>query len=164
MRTLNPCSARTIAALLLALAVGGEAFAQALTPRAPIQKRPIDQVVATPGAVTGEIVVKFHDEALARLDASGNLSFNGPARGGKRAKQLLEGLAVTPAIKGTPEEMYSVMNAAASHSGIASPDLLGMLSVKLDPESPAAIESWPSTSHVSALSTQQSWRLSGLPA
>ena len=47
MRTLNPCSARTIAALLLAFAVGGEAFAQALTP--------IDQVVATPGAVTGEI-------------------------------------------------------------------------------------------------------------
>ena len=140
MRTLNPCSARTIAALLLAFAVGGEAFAQALTPRTPIQKRPIDQVVATPGAVTGEIVVKFHDEALARLDASGNLSFNGPARGGKRAKQLLEGLAVTPAIKATPEEMYSVMNAAASHSGIASPDLLGMLSVKLDPESPAAIE------------------------
>ena len=118
----------------------GEAFAQALTPRTPIQKRPIDQVVATPGAVTGEIVVKFHDEALARLDASGNLSFNGPARGGKRAKQLLEGLVVTPAIKATPEEMYSVMNAAASHSGIASPDLLGMLSVKLDPESPAAIE------------------------
>ena len=48
MRTLNPCSARTIAALLLAFAVGGEAFAQALTPRTPIQKRPIDQVVATP--------------------------------------------------------------------------------------------------------------------
>ena len=40
MRTLNPCSARTIAALLLAFAVGGEAFAQALTPRTPIQKRP----------------------------------------------------------------------------------------------------------------------------
>ena len=126
----------------------GEAFAQALTPRTPIQKRPIDQVVATPGAVTGEIVVKFHDEALARLDASGNLSFNGPARGGKRAKQLLEGLAVTPAIKATPEEMYSVMNAAASHSGIASPDLLGMLSVKLDPESPAAIEKLARQLHV----------------
>ena len=54
----------------------------------PIQKRPIDQVVATPGAVTGEIVVKFHDAALARLDASGNLSFNGPARGGQRQATL----------------------------------------------------------------------------
>ena len=99
MRTLNPCSARTIAALLLAFVVGGEAFAQAMTPRAPIQKRPIDQVVATPGAVTGEIVVKFHDEALARLDASGNLSFSGPARGGQRAKQLLRGLSLSTAIK-----------------------------------------------------------------
>ncbi|MEL7073730.1 MAG: hypothetical protein AAGK34_06855, partial [Planctomycetota bacterium] len=115
MRTLNPCSARTIAALLLAFAVGGEAFAQALTPRAPIQKRPIDQVVATPGAVTGEIVVKFHDAALARLDASGNLSFNGPARGGQRAKQLLSGLTLCTAIKATQEEMYSVMQSAAVH-------------------------------------------------
>ena len=140
MRTLNPCSARTIAALLLAFAVGGEAFAQALTPRAPIQKRPIDQVVATPGAVTGEIVVKFHDEALARLDASGNLSFNGPARGGQRAKQLLSGFSLSTAIKATHDEMYSVMQSAALHSGVASPDLPGMLSVKLDPESPAAIQ------------------------
>ena len=140
MRTLNPCSARTIAALLLAFAVGGEAFAQALTPRAPIQKRPIDQVVATPGAVTGEIVVKFHDEALARLDASGNLSFNGPARGGQRAKQLLSGFSLSTAIKATHDEMYNVMQSAALHSGVASPDLPGMLSVKLDPESPAAIQ------------------------
>ena len=30
--------------------------------------------------------------------------------------------------------------AAALHSGVASPDLPGMLSVKLDPESPAAIQ------------------------
>ena len=79
----------------------GEAFAQALTPRAPIQKRPIDQVVATPGAVTGEIVVKFHDEALARLDASGNLSFNGPARGGRVPNNCWKGSFTTPAIKAT---------------------------------------------------------------
>ena len=46
----------------------------------PMQKRPLHNVVATPGAITGEIVVKFRDEALARLDASGNLSFNGPPR------------------------------------------------------------------------------------
>ena len=99
MRTLNPRSARSLFALLMALVVGGEAFAQALAPRVPIQKRSINQVVATPGAITGEIVVKFHDDALARLDASGNLSFNGPARGGNRAKQLLAGISLTTAIK-----------------------------------------------------------------
>ncbi|MEL7066812.1 MAG: hypothetical protein AAGK24_05210, partial [Planctomycetota bacterium] len=84
--------------------------------------------------------VKFHDAALARLDASGNLSFNGPARGGQRAKQLLSGLTLRTAIKATQEEMYSVMQSAALHSGVASPDLPGMLSVKLDPQSPALIQ------------------------
>ena len=140
MRTLNTCSARSLAALLLALAVGGESSAQSLTPRAPIQKRPIHKVVATPGAITGEIVVKFRDEALARLDPSGNLSFNGPAKGGKRAKHLLSAYSLSTAIKATHDEMYNVMQSASMNSGIASPDLPGMLSVKLDPDSPAVVQ------------------------
>ena len=78
MRTLNPCSARTIAALLWPL-LSGEALLRLDTPP-PIQRS--DRSLWQHLAVTGEIVVKFHDAALARLDASGNLSFNGPARGG----------------------------------------------------------------------------------
>ena len=140
MRTLNSCFARSLAALLLALVVGGESFSQSLSPRAPMQKRTLDKVVATPGAITGEIVVKFRDEALARLDASGNLSFNGPAQDGRRAKKLLSGYNLTTAIKATHDEMYNVMQSASMHSGIAAPDLPGMLSVKLDPESPAVVQ------------------------
>ena len=105
-----------------------------------MQKRPLHNVVATPGAITGEIVVKFRDEALARLDASGNLSFNGPAQDGRRAKKLLSAYNLTTAIKATHDEMYNVMQSASMHSGIAAPDLPGMLSVKLDPESPAVVQ------------------------
>lgn len=128
-------------ALLFCLLISGVSHAGDLKARKPQAKRPLDAVVATPGAVTGEIIVKFRDEAQARLTASGRLTFQGVAADGKQAKKIMNRHALRTSIKASLEDMYGVMQAAEANSGIASPDLPGMISIVLDPSDTAGIES-----------------------
>jgi len=144
MRTLF--SLRSV--LLFCLLISGVSHAGDLKARKPQSKRPLDAVVATPGAVTGEIVVKFHDEAQARLTASGRLTFQGVAVDGKRAQKIMNRHALRTSIQASLEDMYGVMQAAEANSGIASPDLPGMISIVLDPTDIGGIQSLARQLHV----------------
>ena len=129
--------------LLSTIAVGsGE-----LEPRAKRVKRPLSQLVAGENA-TGELVIKFTDEAKVRAIAGRLESFGVPTRSFFDAQRLLENYRVAPAINAEQSRIDALIRRAESLSGKAQPDLGGMIKVVAGRPGDQSIEALAHRLHV----------------
>lgn len=99
-----------------------------LEPRRAISKRPTESLRQMPDDATGVLIVKFRDDARARLAVDEQV-ISRTGRNLRPIGRLIDrlGLTITPAFYHTEEELADLQVRAAVNSGRGQPDLAGLM-------------------------------------
>lgn len=135
-------AALALAAVLFAV----PAAASELAPRRPLPKEPVRALplpaTPAPPAATPQyrLIVKFRDEVEARTARGLLVSLGDADLAGVAAVTSRFDLSFEPLIRLPEETLAELEERAAARSGIAQPDLAGILEVQVPGAAPAALE------------------------